>query len=230
MPNFELDVRPLRAVLFDAVGTLLFADPPVVAVYAEVGRQCGSSLSRQEIAGQSQGRARRAGRTRPPRVRAAHGQSARRWIVRAAIVATVFSDVSDSHVALTLLWEHFARPASSHLAADAAELFEELEAAPIDLGAGLELRQPADCNLRRTAAARALPPQVCLVRTRLAKPSPNFFRAIEQRLDCPPYSLLLVGDDRVNDYLAARSALWQAVLIGAPMQMPMRGEQAACAI
>src|SRR5207253_3715625 len=40
----------VRAVVFDAVGTLITPDPPAPAVYAEVGRKFGSRLGVEVIA------------------------------------------------------------------------------------------------------------------------------------------------------------------------------------
>src|SRR5207302_1039003 len=40
----------VRAVFFDAVGTLIHPEPPAGAVYAEVGRRHGSRLTAAEIA------------------------------------------------------------------------------------------------------------------------------------------------------------------------------------
>ena len=45
------------------------------------------------------------------------------------------------------------------------------------------------------------------------KPDPRFFRAVETQLGTPPASLLLVGDDLVNDHQGARAAGWQSILL-----------------
>lgn len=40
----------IRAVLFDAVGTLFHSDPPITRVYAEAGRRWGAGLDEAEVA------------------------------------------------------------------------------------------------------------------------------------------------------------------------------------
>ncbi|HEV3344531.1 MAG TPA: HAD family hydrolase, partial [Pirellulales bacterium] len=45
------------------------------------------------------------------------------------------------------------------------------------------------------------------------KPSPDFFSQIAKALHVAAERILLVGDDRSNDYLAARAAGWQAVFL-----------------
>jgi putative hydrolase of the HAD superfamily len=214
MQNFDRDPTQLQAVLFDAVGTLLFADPPVVDIYAEVGRQCGSKASRVEIGARFKA-ALTVQDELDRRVHAQRTDEARekdRW---RAIVAAVLGDAADPHAALALLWEHFARPASWRLADDAAEVFDELERRSLAWGLA------SNFDIRLDRICRGQPPLArcrhVFVSSQLGwrKPSPNFFRAIEQRLGCPPQALLLVGDDRENDYVAARSAGWQAVLLSA---------------
>jgi FMN phosphatase YigB (HAD superfamily) len=46
----SLVIPPARAVLFDAVGTLLRPHPPVVDVYQAAGRRFGCDLAREEVA------------------------------------------------------------------------------------------------------------------------------------------------------------------------------------
>src|SRR5690606_20106058 len=40
----------IRAVAFDAVGTLIHPDPPVAAIYEEISRRHGSRLTRDDVA------------------------------------------------------------------------------------------------------------------------------------------------------------------------------------
>ena len=43
--------RGVRAVVFDAVGTVIHPDPPAAEVYVEVGRRFGSRLGMADIVG-----------------------------------------------------------------------------------------------------------------------------------------------------------------------------------
>jgi putative hydrolase of the HAD superfamily len=213
MPSIQLDVRPLRAILFDAVGTVLFADPPVIDVYFEVGQRFGSQVARAEIAGRFK-RALAEQDELDRRVHALRTDEAREMDRWRTIVALTLGESADSQAALMQLWTHFASPASWQLAPDAAEVFAELDRRQITWGLA------SNFDSRLQSICDGLPP---LARCRHVfassqlgwrKPSPHFFRAIEQQLDSPPQALLLVGDDRANDYLAARSAGWQALLVG----------------
>src|SRR6478672_11676425 len=100
----------VRAVAFDAVGTLITPDPPAAAVYHAVGRRHGSRLSSDEIAT----RFRAAFRTEDDRDRAAGwrtdpAREVDRW---RRIVAAVVDDVSDADACFRELWDHFATPAA----------------------------------------------------------------------------------------------------------------------
>ena len=44
-----IDRLDVRAIVFDAVGTLMYAAPPVADVYARVGKSHGSTLSVEEV-------------------------------------------------------------------------------------------------------------------------------------------------------------------------------------
>ena len=46
------------------------------------------------------------------------------------------------------------------------------------------------------------------------KPAPQFFQAVESRLQKEPESLLLIGDDPRLDIAAAKAAGWKSMRIG----------------
>lgn len=202
----------VRVVLFDAVGTLLTPEPDVAEAYCRAGRRHGSLRSIDEI------------RERFPRVRQEEEQrdlaaldgrtdeyrERQRW---GRIVERVFDDVADVESLLDDLWEHFARADSWRIVPAACEAAQRLRAA------GMRVAWASNFDARL--------PQIIAARSKLAglgevfvssqlgfrKPHVGFFRAIERRLGNPPRpSLLLVGDDRTNDYEAALAAGWQAWL------------------
>ena len=202
----------IEAVLFDAVGTLLFPDPPVAATYAAAGARFGSNLMLDEIA--------RRFRTAFARQEAldaeqyGHRTSEEREKARwQAIVFEVFDDAGDLPGLFAALWQHFAEPRHWRLHADAAKLW----ASHGDRGALTCIASNFDGRLAKIC--HGLPPldrcRHVFVSSELGvrKPSPDFFRAIEQRLNLHPNQLLLIGDDWHSDYLAAKAAGWQAQFI-----------------
>jgi putative hydrolase of the HAD superfamily len=203
---------PIRAVLFDAVGTLIYADPRVAAVYAEVGHRFGSALDEgmigerfcQALAVEDEiDRTVHRLRTDPARERD-------RW---RRIVATVFSDLADTASVFDELWRHFASPASWRVYGDVPACLELLGDTGITVGIA------SNFDDRLHAIVNALAPlgrcQQVFVSSQIGwrKPAIGFFRAIEQRLGVASDEHLLVGDDWENDCLAATSAGWQAVFV-----------------
>lgn len=204
----------MRAVLFDAVGTLLVPEPEVGLAYADAGRAQGVVFAPDEIrrrfrgafsAEEARDRAAGDGRTSPQRERA-------RW---RSIVGQVFHEAPGDvfEPILERLWEHFARPENWRLVAGVAAVFEALESRGLTLGVASNF----DERLHRVLAGHP-PLDRCgrvFVSAELGyrKPAAGFFRAIESRLGLAADDLVLVGDDVVNDYQGAVQAGWRAVLV-----------------
>jgi putative hydrolase of the HAD superfamily len=82
---------------------------------------------------------------------------------------------------------------------------------------GFQLGLASNFDGRLVGLCEGLPPlneaDFCFISSHLKfpKPHPRFYQEIQKRLELQPSQLLLVGDDRVNDYEAPRAAGWQAV-------------------
>jgi putative hydrolase of the HAD superfamily len=202
----------VKAVIFDAVGTLLHPDPAPNVVYADFGRRFGSRLTAEEIV---------------PRFRAAfarqealdakqcnwHTSEKReeeRW---RQIVSEVFDDVDDDAELFDHLWAHFARPEAWRLDSDVERVFAQLT----DRGLRLGIASNFDRRLERIC--QGIPSlggcRNLFISAALGyrKPAREFMQAIEQAMQLAPDELLLVGDDLGNDFYGARHARWMAVLL-----------------
>ena len=203
-----------QAILFDAVGTLLFPHPTVAEVYFRAGQRFGSRRTRDQI----ELRFRRALKRHAAGSNAqgpwrndttSEADERRCW---AAIVAEVFDDVADTGPLFEQLWHHFAQPEHWRLFDDAAEACERLA----NSGFRLAIASNFDSRLRRVCRGFELLadwPLFISSEIGVRKPSPEFFRRVAAALGLPGDRLLLVGDDVENDYRAARRAGWQALLI-----------------
>jgi putative hydrolase of the HAD superfamily len=200
------------ALLFDAVGTLIYADPSPASAYEAIGRRFGSRLSSAEIAArfrrafaaeEALDREQFAGVTDEARER-------RRW---RAIVAAVLDDVAEREAAFAALWEHFARPASWRAYDDAEETIAALTAR----GHAVGVASNFDARLRPIIAAHfpAVRSEFVLASSELGyrKPSREFFAACAARLSAPSSQCVLVGDDVDNDFHGARGAGWSAIFL-----------------
>jgi putative hydrolase of the HAD superfamily len=200
----------IRAVFFDAVGTLLHPEPAVGVVYAQVGRALGSRYDdatltirfRDAFCRQEEIDRAHSWRTDEERER-------RRW---RNIVAEVLDDVSDREDCFRRLWDHFASPASWRVEPDTSAILEHLTGRGYSLG----LASNFDARLRRLAAE--LPELRPLTRMAISseigwrKPSRHFYDAVARLAGVAPSEILIVGDDPINDDEGARAAGLAALL------------------
>jgi putative hydrolase of the HAD superfamily len=203
----------LRAVLFDAYGTVLLPEPTMAAAYTTVGRQFGSVLDEAEV----RTRFRRAsdaedaidvdvhrGRTGEPRERL-------RWL---RIVIHVFSELEQPKPLFNALWDYFGAAENWRVLPGVAEAWEAIEGRDLTIGVASNFDRRLEGICRSLAPLDRTPHVFASSQLGWRKPTVEFFRAIENRLQLRPEQLLLVGDDLENDYRAARSAGWNTVLVG----------------
>jgi putative hydrolase of the HAD superfamily len=212
-PVEPVDFSGVRAVLFDAVGTLIRPEPPVPVAYEQIGRQFGSELSQTEI----HSRFVRAFARQEQQDVTVHGlktsesRERERW---QQIVADVLDDVTDQAALFAALWEHFADARHWRLFDDAAQWLTKRKQSAVPVG----IASNFDARLEGIVASM---PRLALLQPRLflstrlgwRKPHVNFFRGIEQQLGLAPSELLFVGDHPEHDARAAREAGWRAVLV-----------------
>jgi putative hydrolase of the HAD superfamily len=207
-------LRDVQAVVFDAVGTLIYPDPPATAVYAAVGRRFGSRRTAADIGPRfAAAFARQEALDLAAGLRTSEEREARRW---REIVAEVLDDVTAPADCFQELYRHFARPEAWRCAPDTAAVLGALAQA----GYVLALASNYDHRLRSVAAGLpALTPVHHLVISSEAgwrKPAPEFFQAVCRAVALPPERVLYVGDDLQNDYNGATAASLVAVHFDPP--------------
>ncbi|HEV3417267.1 MAG TPA: HAD-IA family hydrolase [Pirellulales bacterium] len=206
----------VQAVLFDAVGTLIYADPPAAAAYASAARRFGANLSEDEILA----RFRRAFDGQNSADRMLHGQRTgpererQRW---REIVDEVFRDAvpraADRETVFVELWRHFSMPKSWRVYDDVERCWESLAERGLFVTIASNFDDRLEEIARRTAPLHQAARLFVSARIGFRKPACEFFQFIERELDVEPAALLSVGDDPENDYLGAKAAGWQAILL-----------------
>lgn len=218
----------VRAVVFDAVGTLLRPEPAVGIAYAQAGRRFGSTREAADVQARfrtawqaEEARDRDAGGLRTgdtdgprtsdiSRLRTDEARERLRW---QRIVAEVFPEVTAQHELFAALWDHFADPGSWRLFDEVAETWRELEQRGLVLAiaSNFDERLPGICeSLEPLARCRHV---FASSAVGYRKPAAEFYRRVAAALDLPGESILMVGDDFENDVVAARQAGWQAVFL-----------------
>ncbi|MDY3555866.1 HAD family hydrolase [Gemmata sp. JC717] len=202
----------VRAVFFDAVGTLIFPEPSAPAVYAAVARGHGLDLPASEVR---------------ERFLAAYRQEEavdadRNWATSEAreherwrtIVTSALVGVSDPDACFAHLFEHYARPGAWRVHPDAAEVLGALSARGVVLGMGSNY----DARLLTVLDGH---PELAPLRDRVVvsaavgwrKPAREFFAEVSRVAGCAPAEVLFVGDDLRNDYEGATAAGMHALLL-----------------
>jgi putative hydrolase of the HAD superfamily len=195
-------------ILFDAVGTLIYADPPVAEAYHVIGQEFGSRLTRDEIC-----------RRFPLVLAAEHSDSQptteayerERW---RRIVASVIDDVPDAtNDVFEQLWQHFAQPRHWRLFEDVSSALRELRRRGFRLGIA------SNFDARLHQIVQGLPDlaacEAVFVSSEVGytKPDPRFFAAVQNQLGVTPSQTALVGDDAIADINGATAAGWRAILL-----------------
>ena len=202
----------VRAMFFDAVGTVLFPEPDALAVYAEVARRRGLMLSdaairdrfieayrREEAADRAAGWVTSEARERD------------RWH---AIVTATLRGVDDVEACFTELYDHFAHPSAWALADDLVPVLDALTRRGLVLGIGSNYDARLWPVLDGFPELKPLWEHVVISSdVRFRKPGTGFFAAVVKRAGCEPEEVLFVGDDLDNDYIGATAAGLRAVLL-----------------
>jgi putative hydrolase of the HAD superfamily len=200
--------QSVKAVLFDAVGTLIYADPPVRAVYAAAASDFGVSLDEEAVERRFLKAFRKYNLAATGEMTTSELAERDRW---RAIVTSVFPEIAPCDAIFQRLWNHFAMPTSWRLYGDVTDCWRRLS------DAGLQVGIASNFDQRLLGICHGLHPldqfKHVFTSSRLGwrKPATQFFRAIETATDLKPNQLLLVGDDWDSDYLGATAAGWQAV-------------------
>jgi len=194
----------VRAVVFDAVGTLIYPDPPAPVVYAQVGAQYGSKLDansirpRFEIAFRAEDEI-----DRRQDWRTSEERERERW---RHIVARVLNDVADPETCFQALFDHFSKPGAWRCDPSTPTVLSALA----DSGVMVGMASNYDSRLRSVLAGKSdlAPLQTVCISSEIGwrKPSPEFFGAVCRSVGMRPANILFVGDDFENDMEGALKA------------------------
>ncbi len=197
------------AVVFDAVGTLIFPQPSVADAYsAAIYRHCGVRVDTATVKNAVQ----RALGTRSlgEALRTNEEAEQQFW---ANLIRQLCPDSGGFQDCFDDLFAHFADPGNWQCFPDVAGVLAGLEAAdlPMAIASNFDRRLNAVCD--------GLPPiqqisaRVISSEVGWRKPSAQFFAAVADQLQVRADRILMVGDDLHNDVRGALAAGMQAAWI-----------------
>lgn len=196
-----------RAILFDAVGTLIHPHPSAAEVYAAAGRTFGMAASPEQVAGRFRLALQRHTQDYEQPTSEAHERQ--RW--RKIVAEVLPLEGIRGEELFEFLWAHFADSRCWAPYADAEDAWRSLQ------DRGLVLGVASNFDRRLLGICRDIPwladcPNIfCSSQVGFCKPNRRFFDTIQTSLGLPPERLVYVGDDPESDFVAARSAGWQAI-------------------
>ena len=201
----------IRAIIFDAVGTLIHPQPSAGAVYAEIGKRFGSKLTEIEIGH----RFRAAFAPEDAIDRKLNWQtSEERELLRwRRIVATVLDDVHEPDACFAELYSHFADPSGWRCDSDAGSMIDSILKNDLKVGLASNLDHRLHTVLAGFPELKALRPVIISSEIGWRKPAMQFFGKISQAIGLAAAEILYVGDDWTNDYEGARCFGMRAIMI-----------------
>jgi len=183
---------------FDAVGTLIYPDPPVATVYARVGRKYGATLSEREV--------------RERFLRVFRWEYAGLWTTSEfdeyhrwrRVVQYVFN-FNDKVLepCFEELFHHFGQANSWRCFPDVEKTLQTLAARGFDLvlASNFDSRLHAVCQGHPPLAS--LGTRIISSEAGFLKPHPPFYGALLDKTGFARHEVLMVGDDWTNDIRGA---------------------------
>lgn len=208
--SHEPQTTPLRALLVDAAGTLIYPSEPISQVYLEYARPYGCKKSEKEVLDNF----RRAFATPWKRSLLRYegdGRSFWEFIVEQ-------STGCNDPTMLEKLYNHYLQPSAWNLSPGALDVLAQIKSS----GMKLALISNFDTRLRplltAMGAAETFDALIISAEVGVEKPNPLIFEIACQQLGVLPEEAVHVGDDRRNDITGARSAGCHAWLWGSDVK------------
>jgi len=203
--------KTIKAIAFDAVGTLIQAVPSVAAAYQQAARNVGLEIDTETI------RSRFYATFSTDNTRSDHqtneAMERARWRqIVGFCLPELGSEKADT--AFDELWEHFARPESWRLFDDVVSVIEMVQQRKIKMCVASNF----DSRLRTVwAGLKGVEPLsdhlIISSEVGVRKPGAMFYKAVAKHLDEPVGNILFVGDDWTNDIKAPQELGFQTIYI-----------------
>ena len=200
----------MRAVFFDAVGTVIFPAVPATQVYAAAAERHGLTADPATLGSRVWGQFRvEEERDRDLNWLTSEARERERW--RNIVYATLDGATDEL---FEELYQHFARPAAWIVTPTAAECIARLHANGVPMGMGSNYDSRLEAVVNGTTALRPLGERLVISsQVGVRKPGRGFFDHVIQSAGCAACDILFVGDDLENDFEGATAAGLRAVLL-----------------
>jgi putative hydrolase of the HAD superfamily len=210
VPSSWLD-GGIKAVIFDAVGTLLFPASPVAETYRNIARKHGADIDETVLRVRLRDSFELQERIdRDAGWRTSEDREANRW---RNIVRECLPEAKAPKVCFDELWEWYRSPAAWKPEPDTETVLNELTRRGFVVGMASNFDARLAGIVNGIPALRPLN-RFCVISSLVGwrKPSTEFFGEVIKMSKCDRSEVLFVGDDLHNDYHGALSTRIKAVL------------------
>lgn len=218
-------ITSVRAITFDAGGTLLEPHPSVGEVYAEVLRSFGVERDPRKLETDFQEAFSSVSKDTTVLDPNEREKDFWRQVVRRTVEQDPFPAELLPEVFVTM-WDTFSHGARWRVFDGSHDLLQSLKARGYQLGVISNWDHRLHRVLDETGLARFFDPVIVSADIGIEKPDAGIFRAAETALGHPPESCLHVGDSRHHDLAGAQEAGWAAILVrndAGPVRLPSVG-------
>jgi len=197
-------------IFFDAVGTLIYPDPPVYEIYQSIANKYGSNLT-EDIISKRFKKSYKTHFSINPEINTLSNEKLekQRW---KNVIDDIFNDTSISNPDLFLeLWQHFSEPKHWKLYDDTKQFLDKL------INTGIYVGLASNFDARILTISKELLPTIDSSRIfystdlGFAKPNVNFYKSIGDATQGNQDNYIMIGDDWENDIEAANNAGWTAI-------------------
>ena len=192
----------IKVVAFDAVGTLIYAEPSVSATYCRVLNELSGSPVDESFVRKVLG-IRLAERSSHENLRTNEDAERQYWY---DLIAELVPDANRVDACFDSLYRHFGIASNWRCYHDVAGTLNALKSA------GLQLVLASNFDERLNAVSAGLEElqeiSSVIISSEVGwrKPAPTFFDIVCQQTSCRPEEILFVGDDLINDIHGAKQA------------------------
>ena len=199
----------IQAVVFDAVGTVMFPVPTVADAYrVAIAEHCRYEIAADVV---------KAAVTEGLKSRSADGDLATNEQAEREFWADLIRQLCPCsegfQACFYTLFEHFAKPTSWKCFPDVAELLSGLAKLDLKLAIASNFDSRLNTVCDGLGDLAGISCRIISSQVGFRKPAPEFFSAVVDILNIPAENILLVGDDLINDVQGAVNAGFQSAWI-----------------
>jgi len=200
----------IRAVFFDAVGTLIHPVPAAATVYAEVGKRFGGHFDERTLAqAMREAFLRQEDVDRRQGWRTSETREIERW---RTIVGEVLPGATNPEACFATLYDHFSLAANWRIEPGTTYVVAALRQRGLAVGLASNYDRRLYSVVQGMPALAGLAAIVISSEVGWRKPGAAFFATMCDTVQIARQETVYVGDDLINDYEGARAARCQAVL------------------